>query len=300
VKVSRHRSLNVCKGVIRNRDIALCETAEILAELKSQGVVDAFVVTVPDGETRRRTNTVILTFDMTHPPKFIFAGYLRIPIQIYIPNPLRCFKCQKFGHGKSTCKGQETCARCGALGHNSDGCHEQEKCTNCKGPHSSFSKQCPRWNFEKRVQQKRAENNISFQEARKMIATDEANKAVRTFTSVAAAPRPSVATTSTCSVETQTEITWPSSASEPQILKTVQVKTTQSTCAVQTMTTELCQPSPCCRSDVTNSEQTSSKNAQNKSNRPKLVRPPAPSEPPIPQQNRYSGLDSNVMDDGGE
>ena len=38
-------------------------------------------------------------------------------IDLFGPNPLCCFKCQRFGHGKNTCKGYETCLnRCGEEG----------------------------------------------------------------------------------------------------------------------------------------------------------------------------------------
>jgi len=35
VKVSPHRSLNSCKGVVRSRDLARCTKEEIISELKS-------------------------------------------------------------------------------------------------------------------------------------------------------------------------------------------------------------------------------------------------------------------------
>jgi len=95
VKVSPHRSLNISRGVIRSRDIAGCSVEEIVEELQPQGVTAAVIIHVRDGDSRRRTNTVVLTFASPHPPKHITDGYLRVPVEPYIPNPLRCFKCQK-------------------------------------------------------------------------------------------------------------------------------------------------------------------------------------------------------------
>jgi len=40
----------------------------------------------------------------------------------------RCFKCQKFGHGKNACRGRETCATCGHIGHTSSDCTNEPKC----------------------------------------------------------------------------------------------------------------------------------------------------------------------------
>jgi len=38
VKVSAHRTLNCCKGVIRCRDVARCDKDEIIDNLRSQGL----------------------------------------------------------------------------------------------------------------------------------------------------------------------------------------------------------------------------------------------------------------------
>ena len=113
IKVSPHRSLNTSRGVIRSRDIAGCRVEEIVEELQPQGVTVAVIIHVMDGNSRRRTNTVVLTFASPHPPKHITAGYLRVPVKSYIPNPLRCFKCQKYGHSSKACKNAAICEKCG-------------------------------------------------------------------------------------------------------------------------------------------------------------------------------------------
>jgi len=76
VKVSPNRSLNTSRGVIRFRDIADCNVEEIVQEHQPQGVTAASIIHVRDGDSRRRTNTVVLTFASPQPPKHITAGYL--------------------------------------------------------------------------------------------------------------------------------------------------------------------------------------------------------------------------------
>ena len=115
VKVSPHRSLNVSRGVIRSRDIASCSVEEIVEELRPQGVTAAVIIHARDGDSKRRTNTVILTFASPQPPKHITAGYMRVPVDPYIPNPLRCFNCQKYGHSSRACKNSAACVKCGRL-----------------------------------------------------------------------------------------------------------------------------------------------------------------------------------------
>ena len=115
------------------------------------------------------TKHVILAFTSTKLPKSLKAGYLESPVRPYIPNPLRCFKCQRFGHSKTSCHGKLTCSRCGNVGHeNLD--YEANFCyANCKQEHSSYSKNCKKWKIEKEIQTVRNKQNISYPEARKIV-----------------------------------------------------------------------------------------------------------------------------------
>ena len=111
VLVTPHKTMNISKGVIRCKDLLNCEKEEILVELKTQYVKDIYNISVKtDSGDRRKTNTFIVTFNIPSAPKFLKIGYIRVPVATYIPNPLRCFKCQKFGHGSRTCKNDTRCA----------------------------------------------------------------------------------------------------------------------------------------------------------------------------------------------
>ncbi|GFV64270.1 uncharacterized protein TNCV_4087151 [Trichonephila clavipes] len=112
------------------------------------------------------TKHLILTFACPDLPQFITAGYLRCSVRPYIPNPLRCFQCQRFGHSKPTCRGKPTCARCGAVGHDSGECNGPEKCVNCKGDHPSYSRSCSTWNLEKEIITVKIKNRLTYPEAR--------------------------------------------------------------------------------------------------------------------------------------
>jgi len=72
-----------------------------------EGVTDCFHITVRSDNNntdRRKTNTFILTFNSNTAPAHINIGYLRVKVDWYIPNPLRCFKCQKFDHSSRLCR----------------------------------------------------------------------------------------------------------------------------------------------------------------------------------------------------
>ncbi|GBO20814.1 hypothetical protein AVEN_154276-1 [Araneus ventricosus] len=115
------------------------------------------------------TKHLILTFHSPKIPESVRAGYIKLTVRPYIPNPLRCFKCQRFGHSKASCRGTLTCARCAKAGHDSSDCKASEKCVNCKGSHTSFSRLCSAWKFEKEVIAEKVKKDISFLEARKIV-----------------------------------------------------------------------------------------------------------------------------------
>ena len=221
VTASPHRTLNTCKGVIRRSALVDCDKQETLKELKPQGISDITNITVKDDSgSRRNTNTFIITFKAPTIPKYLHIGYLRVPVSPYIPNPLRCFKCQKFGNGKNACRGRETCATCGQVGHTSSDCTSEPKCPNWTGNHSAFSKSCPKWQFEKKVQQVKAERNITFIEARKIVSAEsEGRPAQRGRTTAAVvASRSGLAPPAIRSVEVQTDLTWPKGQEQPTTL----------------------------------------------------------------------------------
>ena len=69
-------------------EIAAYSMEKTVEMLRPQGVSDAFVISITDGDGKRCTNTVILTFASPQPPTHIKADHLRVPVEFYIPNPL--------------------------------------------------------------------------------------------------------------------------------------------------------------------------------------------------------------------
>ena len=90
-------------------------------------------------------------------------------MRAYIPNLLRCFKCQRFGHSKTSCRGNLTCGRYSAVGHDSLNYNEAFCCVNCKKDHLSYSKTCEKWIRKKEIQTIRTKQNITYPEARKLF-----------------------------------------------------------------------------------------------------------------------------------
>lgn len=66
-----------------------------------------------DGE-RVDQVTVMLEFqEPVLPPGRVKVGCMRFPVRPYVPPPLRCYKCQRYGHVAAVCKGKQRCPKCG-------------------------------------------------------------------------------------------------------------------------------------------------------------------------------------------
>ena len=169
MKVSPHKILNYSRGVIRSRDIFMCEESEILEGLAEEGVIKVDCITRRTQAGVERSGTYFLTFNTPELPEYVHAGYHRIQVNPYIPNPLRCFHCQKLGHNQSKCKNQKVCAKCSGQGHSYEECSLPPKCANCPGHHPSSDKKCPKWITEKKIQEYKVLNKCSFPEARKAL-----------------------------------------------------------------------------------------------------------------------------------
>lgn len=170
VNVSPHRSLNTSRGVISEIDLLNVSDEEIREELADQNVIDSRRITIRKGLEIVKTKHIILTFNTPKLPIAIHAGYLNCPVRPYIPNPLRCFNCQRFGHSQTSCRGSATCAKCGTTEHASEDCGNEAKCINCGGDHPAYSRSCPKWQSEKEIQQIKITKNVSFPEARALAA----------------------------------------------------------------------------------------------------------------------------------
>ena len=170
-----HTSLNTSRGIIRCADLAGVSEEEIVSNLADQNVTAARRITIFRDNVRRNTNTIVLTFNTSILPRVLKVGYLKVPVDMYIPNPLQCYACFKFGHHERKCKlygGDELCRRCGITSythHDENKCTNEIKCVNCGEDHPSTSRTCKIWKREKEVLTIKYKEGLSFPEARKIV-----------------------------------------------------------------------------------------------------------------------------------
>ena len=103
-------------------------------------ITDVHSIVVKRKNVKIKTNTLILTFNTPHILDSLKNCYLNIPVTQYVPNPIRCYKCQRFDHVTGKCKHSETCARCSETGHKDHTCTKEYKCINCGEKDTSYNK----------------------------------------------------------------------------------------------------------------------------------------------------------------
>ena len=173
VSVTEHKTLNSSKGVIRDRMLKDEKESEIVDYLKEQGVIGCKRFTIKKDNETIETNTLLLTFNSITVPKSLKIFYRIVPVDVYVPNPLRCFNCQSFGHYEDKCPADpgSVCANCGADGHShhTSACKNSAKCVNCGKAHVSRSNQCEIWKKEKEIMKIKVTKNITYLEAKKVL-----------------------------------------------------------------------------------------------------------------------------------
>ena len=144
--------------------------ADIVIELREQGVEEVSRFILKKDGKEIKTNTLFVTFRTPTPPEKIKIGYYNEAVNLYIPNPLRCFSCQEFGHSRKFCKKEPKCWKCGHEAHEGGECTSESLCcVNCKGDHFSSSKTCPVWILEKEIQRVKAEKKLMYGEAKRLV-----------------------------------------------------------------------------------------------------------------------------------
>lgn len=122
--------------------------------------------------------SVLLEFKEQVLPERVMIGYMSFYVREYVPPPVRCYKCQRYGHIAKICKGKQRCGKCGGE-HEYGECGESEerKCCNCGGNHTAAYGGCPVRKRAVAIQQVRSSRNLSYAEAVKAVkAVDRDSK----------------------------------------------------------------------------------------------------------------------------
>ena len=169
IQVSIHRTKNYTKGVFTCRDLVGMADEDILTEIKDQGVVEVHRIVSKRNGNLVPNHTFRITFNSTTLPKDVKIGYMNVKVRPFIPNPRRCFNCQKYGHSKLRCQGTAVCAKCGQEGHEYETCTNDPHCLHCNGNHPASSQECPVWKREKQIVELVFTQKLTFYEAKQRV-----------------------------------------------------------------------------------------------------------------------------------
>ena len=83
------------------------------------------------------------------------VGYTIESVERFVPNPLRCYICKKYGHHEDACRGKEVSGKCCQKDsdHHMNECEFPNKCTNCGGDHPVYARSRESWRIEKEIPQ---------------------------------------------------------------------------------------------------------------------------------------------------
>ena len=186
ISVTAHRTKNSSRGVIYCPDLEDVSEDDIADGLSAFGVVSARRIKSRRAGVLMPTHNIILTFNQLDLPREVPVGYVKVKVRQYIPNPMRCFKCLRFGHIRGNCDNPPTCSMCAGTDHTGDDCTSQSrKCINCgdnQTPHTAFDPKCPSLLREKEMLAIKYTERVSFKEARDRV---NASHPKRSYASVA-------------------------------------------------------------------------------------------------------------------
>lgn len=171
VEVKEHRTMNSSKGVIRAYELQNEERETLLTYLKSQNVTDVQFHTKTINGTLIKTGIVFITFGTREIPEYLTVGLLRVRVRPYIPKPMRCFTCHKFGHLSKYCSLKETptCYNCNNVKHihnREEKCTKESFCVNCKqAGHNSYNRNCTEYKRQVDILTIKVTQQVSMAEA---------------------------------------------------------------------------------------------------------------------------------------
>ena len=124
-----------------------------------------------------------MNFNTPKIPEIIKVGFTMERVEQYVPNLLRCYKCQKYGLHEDNCSGCEVCWKCCQQNpdHHINDCQFPCKCANCGGYHPVYTRSCESRRQKKGILTIKHQNNIPSCEASKLIIGSKTTTSSQAF-----------------------------------------------------------------------------------------------------------------------
>lgn len=171
VTIEKHRTMNFVKGTILSETMSQSSLEELRENLSDQGVVNIERMKRKINGELCNTHRYIITFAGTRLPRVVtLADWHHEIVDLYIPTPMRCMRCQKLGHTKKWCRQEsDVCAQCCKEGHIANDCGNEPFCVNCKGDHHPRTRSCSAYEFQCEILATQAREHITRLEATEKV-----------------------------------------------------------------------------------------------------------------------------------
>jgi len=162
-----------CNGSFSPSDRSHLDTIERDNNLPNNSIISASWIKPLD---RRRLNQAFAHLKLSCSSRTAANTLLRekiyidgrvVKVEKEIAHPLRCSKCQHFGHTRADCKNQPACSQCASTEHSATDCVNRDtpRCVSCgtNSNHPSSSRKCPL--FIKKCEEltaRRPENRMAY------------------------------------------------------------------------------------------------------------------------------------------
>lgn len=123
---------------------------------------------------------IIVTFLGNKLPDSVIINMVRFSVDPYIHPVVQCFKCLRYGHTITQCKGSRRCKKCAQEHAEQEQCDTDKfLCVHCNSEeHSSISKECPTYNKQYNIKKIMAFENTNFKEAEALLNNPSYSKVV--------------------------------------------------------------------------------------------------------------------------
>jgi hypothetical protein len=168
VEVKTHPTLNQTQGTIFAPDLLHLSSEELAEDWVNQGhkITKVYRFQRKEDGILKQTPKLLLTFDGLCLPETIWHGFRRYSTQLFIPNPMRCFKCNRIGHTFKNCRSPfDTCMKCSEGKHELP-CNNTPRCINCNQDHSANSPNCIIYKIAKETIAIKTKERCSYREAK--------------------------------------------------------------------------------------------------------------------------------------
>ena len=165
-KAYPHKRMNISKGIVRSRELALA-TTEMLAALKKQGVTNIRRVSIRKGRKQIETNICILTFNQPHILK-VKIGYCLKRVEQYISAPLEMLQMTKIWISQGDWHVQNAAKRTQATWRKNTQMKRNDQTANKT---IQLTQDCDIYKKEKEMLEMKDKRNVTFLEARKLVGS---------------------------------------------------------------------------------------------------------------------------------